>query len=54
MGRNAPVSIMPSIAVTFHYSGKTAPTSTLKSAMTERLCSFSEVRTALFSASSPG
>lgn len=35
---------MPSIAdsVTFHYSGKTAPTATLKSAMTERLCSFSE------------
>ncbi|GAA5896673.1 uncharacterized protein JCM6883_006976 [Sporobolomyces salmoneus] len=34
---------MPSIAdsVTFHYSGKTAPTATLKSAMTERLCSFS-------------
>ncbi|GAA5872557.1 hypothetical protein JCM16303_004563 [Sporobolomyces ruberrimus] len=35
---------MPSIAdsVTFAYSGKVAPTATLKSAMTERLCSFSE------------
>ncbi|GAA5942309.1 uncharacterized protein JCM15063_002966 [Sporobolomyces koalae] len=35
---------MPSIAdsVTFKYSGKVAPTATLKSAMTERLCSFDQ------------
>ncbi|GAA5872565.1 hypothetical protein JCM16303_004565 [Sporobolomyces ruberrimus] len=35
---------MPSIAesITFSYSGKVAPTRTLKSAMSERLCSFSE------------